>query len=255
MVTCTGPQSHVHAGALDRDRFRRGGNGRGLRAGRRRGRSRARGGRSACLRRRRGRRAGRSALHGLWRAGVAVAWTALDAGAAVEWAALAQAVTPAGTAITVAAARAGIMRRMSAVVLSMCQYRRMMIRRETFGMDVCARHLRTQQVPLHGHHHGWWSAEIDIAVGDVGHQLAQVSGRQKMCCRGITMVADDIENLDAPFAASWSSSARKIRSPLPDHAVDQGEVAGHLLQQGADRGDADAPRNQDHALVGGAPRP
>src|SRR5579871_5575164 len=102
-------------------------------------------------------------------------------------------------------------------------------------MDVCTRYLRAQQVPLHGDHHRRWPAEIDIAAGDVWNQLAQMSRRQEMCRRGVSMVADDIENLDASFACELVELSTEDQVTLTDGPVDKDKVTGHLLQHGAYR--------------------
>src|SRR5262249_44676408 len=62
---------------------------------------------------------------------------------------------------------------------------------ETFDVDVAARNARGQQVATDDVRHGRRPAEKDVAICDIGNELAQVLGRQQ-ACPVAAVVTDDV---------------------------------------------------------------
>ena len=87
-------------------------------------------------------------------------------------------------------------------------------------------------------------AEIDLALGDVGDELAQVRRREQMAAFvGRVIAGDDLQ----PEAARRGERLELVAEDdvaFAQDAVDDDEVAVHVLEQGTDRGDADAAADQ-----------
>ena len=85
------------------------------------------------------------------------------------------------------------------------------------------------------------AADVDVARRDVGHQREQALGRE---------AARRSRSAPPRRAGSPARRARRAGSrPLPQRAVDDGDVAGpagHVLEQRADRRDPDAAGDQRH---------
>ena len=108
---------------------------------------------------------------------------------------------------------------------------------ETLDVKVVARNICISQIRDDVVDHPDRTADVDVPLGDVGHELLQVRRREQMAAfRRARVVADDVVDLDAaPSSAILSSSGPKTMSAVGDDAIERDDVAVHLLEQGAHR--------------------
>ena len=91
------------------------------------------------------------------------------------------------------------------------------------------------------------AADVDVAQRDVGHEPLQVLGGQQLGGPGPAVVAEHVVDLDAAPLRELLELHAQDHVVLAHRPVDERDVAGvagQVLQQRADRRDADAARDQ-----------
>ena len=81
-----------------------------------------------------------------------------------------------------------------------CAYGSFGLEGETFDVEVRTRHAGTANALLDRVRHRGRAAEKDLALGDVGHELAEMLRREQMVAAGRGVVADDVRQRDAALA-------------------------------------------------------
>src|SRR5512133_3428947 len=119
---------------------------------------------------------------------------------------------------------------------------------ELLGMDQAGGNLGPAHVPFERVGHRGRAADVDLALGDVRHELAQVAGREEAAAGVSPVIADHEEKSHAAFARKPLELLAEDDVAVVDDAVDDDDVAAHVLHQRADRCDADAARNEQDLL-------
>src|SRR5664279_5769744 len=98
-------------------------------------------------------------------------------------------------------------------------------------MDVRATYACVANVPRDNVGEPGWAAHVDVACGDVGNELEQMVGREVMPPFVGCVVADDVMELRAGRARELVELRPEENVFVGDDAVDDDDVAAHLLQE------------------------
>src|SRR5579864_9509532 len=140
-----------------------------------------------------------------------------------------------GTAITVAAMRlVSVFRIWSPRVL----------KSESLGVDEAAVDARPADVSFEDVCHRRRTADVDVALPNVGHELAKMRGRQKPGSVVGHMIAGDEKERDPATACKRLELVSEYDVVVTQHAVDHDRAALHVLHQRTDRRDSDPARDQ-----------
>src|SRR4051812_43571589 len=124
---------------------------------------------------------------------------------------------------------------------------------ESFDMKMAAGHARRAQVAADRIRHSRRPAEKDVTLSCVGNELAYMLGGQQT--RSLAaVVADDIVDGEAKARRDLVQLVFEDEIRIAPAAVEDDDVAAHVLDEGPDRRDADAAGDQQHLVPPAASR-
>ena len=124
--------------------------------------------------------------------------------------------------------------------------------REALDVQVVARDARVAEIGDDVVDHRDRAADVDVALGDVGDELLQVGRREQVAARRARVVADDVVDLDPAPRDDLLQLGPEDDVAVGDDAVKGDDVAVHLLEQRANRSDADPACDQERLVDGAA---
>src|SRR5437016_8335503 len=120
---------------------------------------------------------------------------------------------------------------------------------ERLGVDEAGGNVGTADVPLEELGHRRRPADVDLALGDVGNELTQMTRRQQPPTLARRVIAHHEQERDAALVREALELFTEDEIGFADDAVDDDHVAGHVFHQGADRRDPDPAGDQNDLLA------